>query len=168
MSGRSMTSSTSVLSKTYVLIGIPDMGGLGVEERKRVTFGVELAARPEFLLFVEEPTSGLDSQMPTRSSPSSCASLGCPDSPSSAPPSGDLFEMFDAVLFLVPGGKTVYAGETGPGAQAVCKYFGRLGAPCPLNANPAEYILGTVAPVGGSKIDWPRLWRESPEAKQLL
>jgi ATP-binding cassette subfamily G (WHITE) protein 2 (SNQ2) len=38
------------------------MGGLGVEERKRSTTGVELAARPESLLFIEEPTSGLDSQ----------------------------------------------------------------------------------------------------------
>jgi ABC-type multidrug transport system ATPase subunit len=38
------------------------MGGLGVEERKRVRIGVELAARPEFLLFLDEPTSVLDSQ----------------------------------------------------------------------------------------------------------
>lgn len=30
--------------------------------RKRVTIGVELAAKPELLLFLDEPTSGLDGQ----------------------------------------------------------------------------------------------------------
>jgi ATP-binding cassette subfamily G (WHITE) protein 2 (SNQ2) len=44
------------------IIGNADIGGLGIEERKRVTIGVELAARPESILFLDEPTSGLDSQ----------------------------------------------------------------------------------------------------------
>ena len=35
---------------------------LGVEQRKRLTIGVELAAKPELLLFLDEPTSGLDAQ----------------------------------------------------------------------------------------------------------
>ena len=33
--------------------------GLSVAERKRVTIGVELAAKPELLLFLDEPTSGM-------------------------------------------------------------------------------------------------------------
>lgn len=37
------------------LIGEPGFG-LSVEERKRVTIGVELAAKPEALLFLDEPT----------------------------------------------------------------------------------------------------------------
>ncbi|CAD6970378.1 unnamed protein product, partial [Tilletia controversa] len=36
--------------------------GLSVEQRKRLTIGVELAAKPELLLFLDEPTSGLDGQ----------------------------------------------------------------------------------------------------------
>jgi ATP-binding cassette subfamily G (WHITE) protein 2 (SNQ2) len=36
--------------------------GLGVEARKRLTIGVELAAKPQLLLFLDEPTSGLDGQ----------------------------------------------------------------------------------------------------------
>ncbi|KAK9242732.1 P-loop containing nucleoside triphosphate hydrolase protein [Lipomyces tetrasporus] len=35
--------------------------GLSVEERKRVTIGIELASKPR-MLFLEEPTSGLDSE----------------------------------------------------------------------------------------------------------
>lgn len=38
------------------IIGSPSTG-LVVEERKRVTIGVELAAKPEMLLFLDEPTS---------------------------------------------------------------------------------------------------------------
>lgn len=32
--------------------------GLNVEQRKRLTIGVELAAKPALLLFLDEPTSG--------------------------------------------------------------------------------------------------------------
>lgn len=40
--------------------------GLGVEARKRLTIGVELASKPELLLFLDEPTSGLDAQSAVR------------------------------------------------------------------------------------------------------
>jgi ABC-type multidrug transport system ATPase subunit len=33
--------------------------GLSVEQRKRVTIGVELASKPQLLLFLDEPTSGM-------------------------------------------------------------------------------------------------------------
>lgn len=33
--------------------------GLNVEQRKRLTIGVELAAKPDLLLFLDEPTSGM-------------------------------------------------------------------------------------------------------------
>jgi len=32
--------------------------GLNIEQRKRLTIGVELAAKPALLLFLDEPTSG--------------------------------------------------------------------------------------------------------------
>lgn len=35
---------------------------LNMEARKRLTIGVELASKPELLLFLDEPTSGLDAQ----------------------------------------------------------------------------------------------------------
>lgn len=43
------------------MIGFPGYG-LSVEARKRLTIGVELASKPQLLLFLDEPTSGLDGQ----------------------------------------------------------------------------------------------------------
>jgi ATP-binding cassette, subfamily G (WHITE), member 2, PDR len=41
------------------IIGGHDGGvGLSVEQRKRLTIGVELASKPQLLLFLDEPTSG--------------------------------------------------------------------------------------------------------------
>src|SRR5882762_1932663 len=40
------------------VVGVPGYG-LNVEQRKRLTIGVELAAKPDLLLFLDEPTSGL-------------------------------------------------------------------------------------------------------------
>ena len=37
------------------VIGSPE-AGLAVEARKRVTIGIELAAKPQLLLFLDEPT----------------------------------------------------------------------------------------------------------------
>lgn len=39
------------------MIGFPGFG-LSIEARKRVTIGVELASKPQLLLFLDEPTSG--------------------------------------------------------------------------------------------------------------
>lgn len=49
------------------MVGFPGFG-LSVEARKRLTIGVELAAKPQLLLFLDEPTSGLDGQVRSRSS----------------------------------------------------------------------------------------------------
>lgn len=103
------------------LVGNPDVGGLGVEERKRLTIGVELAAKPEALLFLDEPTSGLDSQAAVevvrflRKIAASGLAVLC----TIHQPSGDLFEMFDSVVLLAPGGRAVYVGETGPNASTL-------------------------------------------------
>jgi ABC-type multidrug transport system ATPase subunit/ABC-type multidrug transport system permease subunit len=43
------------------IIGSPE-AGLPPNQRKLVTIGIELAAKPQLLLFLDEPTTGLDSQ----------------------------------------------------------------------------------------------------------
>jgi len=38
------------------------VGSLGIEQRRKLAIAVELATEPKLLLFLDKPTSGLDSQ----------------------------------------------------------------------------------------------------------
>lgn len=149
------------------VVGIP-REGLNVEQRKRLTIGVELAARPQLLLFLDEPTSGLDSQ----TSWSICNLLEELTNSGQAilctlhQPSAILFQRFDRLLLLAKGGKTVYFGNIGKNSQTLVDYFVRNGATKPLpHANPAEYMLEVIgaAPGAHTNINWPDIWRQSPE-----
>jgi ABC-type multidrug transport system ATPase subunit len=142
--------------------------GLNVEQRKRLTIGVELASRPALLLFLDEPTSGLDSQ----TSWSICNLMEKLTKAGQAvlctihQPSAILFQRFDRLLLLAKGGKTVYFGEIGKDSQTLVDYFVRNGGPSlPPRANPAEYMLEVIgaAPGAQTDIDWPVVWRASPE-----
>ena len=81
-------------------------------------------------------------------------------------PSSLLFESFDRLLLLERGGETVYFGEIGQDSAVIREYFGRHGAYCPSNVNPAEYMLEAigagVTPRVGNQ-DWKDTWLESPE-----
>ncbi|KAJ5725406.1 ABC multidrug transporter C [Penicillium malachiteum] len=155
--------------ETYAdaIVGVPGEG-LNVEQRKRLTIGVELAAKPQLLLFLDEPTSGLDSQ-------TSWSILDLIDTLTKHgqailctihQPSAMLFQRFDRLLFLARGGRTVYFGEIGEQSSTLASYFERNGAaPLPAEANPAEWMLEVIgaAPGSHSDVDWPAVWRESPE-----
>lgn len=82
-----------------------------------------------------------------------------------------LFQRFDRLLFLAKGGKTVYFGEIGERSSTLASYFERNGAPkLPEEANPAEWMLEVIgaAPGSHSDIDWPAVWRDSPEHQAVL
>ncbi|KAF4470632.1 ABC-2 type transporter [Fusarium albosuccineum] len=149
------------------LVGVPG-SGLNVEQRKRSTIGVELAARPQLLLFLDEPTSGLDSQ----TSWSICDLMEKLTKSDQAilctihQPSAMLFQRFDRLLLLAKGGKTVYFGKVGKNSSVLMDYFVRNGGlPLPEGANPAEHMLNVIgaAPGASTDIDWPAVWRSSPE-----
>ncbi|KAJ5743391.1 hypothetical protein N7533_010493 [Penicillium manginii] len=155
-------------SLAEALVGGVGDGQLSVEERKRVTIGVELAARPSALLFLDEPTSGLDSQAAYSlvSFLKRIASEGLPIVCTIHQPSGVLFDMFDHVLLLAPGGKTVFFGETGERSVKVAEYFAKYGAIIGEDDNPAEFILDTVTEKESTR-DWPATWNESAERNNL-
>jgi ATP-binding cassette subfamily G (WHITE) protein 2 (SNQ2) len=149
------------------------ISSLGVEQRKRVTIGVELAAKPS-LIFLDEPTSGLDSQSAfsivrfLRKLARAGHGLIC----TIHQPSSLLIQQFDMILALNPGGRTFYFGPVGPNGAAVNKYFADRGVYCPPSKNIAEFILETAAKGGkradGKRLDWNIEWRSSPENKALI
>ena len=149
------------------VVGVPGEG-LNVEQRKRLTIGVELAARPQLLLFLDEPTSGLDSQ----TSWAICDLMEKLTAHGTAvlctihQPSAMLFQRFDRLLLLQKGGQTVYFGEIGKASSTMIEYFQKNGAPqCPVDANPAEWMLQVIGAAPGSHTDtdWFSTWRNSPE-----
>lgn len=145
--------------------------GISVEERKRLTIGVELVAKPK-LLFLDEPTSGLDAQSSFNIIRfiRKLADAGWPVLCTIHQPSATLFSYFDHILLLVRGGKTAYHGEIGPDSRTMIEYFESHGASkCSPNANPAEYILEVVGAgtAGVAQADWAEIWKNSEECKKL-
>ncbi|KAL9050906.1 MAG: hypothetical protein Q9206_004901, partial [Seirophora lacunosa] len=149
------------------------ISSLGVEQRKRVTIGVELAAKPS-LLFLDEPTSGLDSQSAysiirfLRKLAHAGHGLIC----TIHQPSSLLIQQFDMILALNPGGNTFYFGPVGENGAAVNSYFSSRGVACPPQKNIAEFILETASKGGkredGKRLDWNEEWKSSQENKDLL
>lgn len=142
--------------------------GLSVEQRKRVTIGIELVAKPRILIFLDEPTSGLDGQSAhnTVRFLRKLAAAGQAVLVTIHQPSAQLFYQFDTLLLLASGGKTVYFGDVGENAKMVRDYFGRHGAPCPPGMNPAEHMIDVVSghhSRGRDSRDWSQTWLESPE-----
>lgn len=159
--------------------------GLNVEARKRLTIGVELAAKPQLLLFLDEPTSGLDGQSAfnivrfLRKLAAAGQAILC----TIHQPNAMLFENFgallwlniffcyrvlnsyrsyptkDRLLLLQRGGETVYFGDIGPNAQTLTDYFARNGAVCPENVNPAEFMLEAIGN-GSKRRMGPKDWAE--------
>ncbi|KAL2408408.1 ABC multidrug transporter atrF [Exophiala dermatitidis] len=151
------------------------IGSLGVEQRKRLTIGVELAAKPELLLFLDEPTSGLDAQSAfsivrfLKKLSRAGQAIVC----TIHQPSSMLIQQFDMVLALNPGGNPFYFGPIGENGLAVVDYFAKRGTVCPPNRNVAEFLLETAAKGGkrradGSRVDWNKEWLESEENAAVL
>lgn len=146
------------------LIGTPG-AGLTLEQRKRVSIGVELAAHPE-VLFLDEPTSGLDGQSAInivrllRKLSDSGQTVLC----TIHQPAGEVIEIFDHLILLAKGGRLTYDGPLGKQCSNAVEYFQeRSGVKCEEGQNPAEYLLTVVG--AGSRstntIDWAKMWLQA-------
>ncbi|KAE9170400.1 hypothetical protein PF002_g30102 [Phytophthora fragariae] len=95
--------------------------GSSVEQMKRLTIGVELAAQPS-VLFLDEPTSGLDARSAklimdgVRKVADTGRTILC----TIHQPSAEVFGVFDSLLLLKRGGETVFAGELAEGGLQPC------------------------------------------------
>ncbi|KAJ3343879.1 hypothetical protein HDU93_005162 [Gonapodya sp. JEL0774] len=156
------------------LVGKLETGvGINLTDRKRLTIAIELCARPEFLV-LDEPTSGLDSFAAFQIVKllKKLAEKGQVVLCTIHQPSAILFEHFDDLLMLGPGGKTLYYGEIGPSSKIVTSYFEKRGAaPYDPNENPAEYVMDAGNGLRNddieASVDWVALWKESEEANAL-
>ncbi|KYR00643.1 ABC transporter G family protein [Tieghemostelium lacteum] len=154
------------------LIGDLESGvGISVEERKRLTIGVELVAKPH-ILFLDEPTSGLDAQSSYNIIKfiRKLADAGMPLVCTIHQPSSVLFEHFDRLLLLAKGGKTVYFGDIGQKSSVLTQYFQRHGVrACTESENPAEYILEAIGAGvhGKTDVDWSAAWKSSQECHAI-
>ena len=146
---------------------------LGVEQRKRVTIAVELAARPS-MLFLDEPTTGLDSQSAATLIRflGKLARAGHGIICTIHQPSSMLIQQFDMILALNPGGQTIYFGPIGDNGAAVNTYFANREVYCPPSKNIAEFILETAVKGGKRKdkkrLDWAAEWSKSSENADRL
>ncbi|GLE07389.1 hypothetical protein PINS_up017551 [Pythium insidiosum] len=148
--------------------------GSSVEQMKRLTIGVELAAQPS-VLFLDEPTSGLDARSAkvimdgVRKVANTGRTIVC----TIHQPSSEVFQVFDSLLLLKRGGETVFFGELGESASELIEYFESVPGVAPIEDgyNPATWMLEVIgAGVGnasGSTTDFVATFNES-EKRALL
>jgi ATP-binding cassette, subfamily G (WHITE), member 2, SNQ2 len=128
--------------------------------------------QPKLLLFLDEPTTGLDSQSAwgiitfLRDLARSGTAILC----TIHQPSAELFQQFDRLLLLKKGGQTVYFGDLGKNATTLIDYFQRSGARrIDSTENPAEYMLDIIGAgeTATTDIDWYGKWNTSQEARNV-
>ncbi|XP_071483719.1 protein white-like [Diadema antillarum] len=116
-------------------------------ERKRVSVATKLFAEPR-LLFLDEPTTGLDSYMAALlvKNLRDLASQGYNIICTIHQPSADVFNLFDQLLLLADGTISYF----GPQPDAL-SYFSGIGYPCPDEFSPADYFIALLAVVPGQE-----------------
>ncbi|KAF2189385.1 hypothetical protein K469DRAFT_737188 [Zopfia rhizophila CBS 207.26] len=141
------------------VVGVPGEG-LNVEQRKLLTIGVELGAKPKLLLFLSWARCAFLRKLADAGQAVLCTIHQ---------PSAILFQEFDRLLFLAKGGKTVYFGEIGQNSRTLLDYFESHGArKCNDEENPAEYMLEIV---NNGRNDqgqsWYTVWKSSDERQSV-
>ena len=82
-----------------------------------------------------------------------------------------MFQVFDRLLLLQRGGKTVFFGEIGHHATNVIEYFENSGSrKCAPEENPAEYMLDVVGAgaTATTDRDWNDAWLKSSLCKKEI
>mmetsp|Transcript_34485 Transcript_34485/g.50638 ORF Transcript_34485/g.50638 Transcript_34485/m.50638 type:complete len:1445 (-) Transcript_34485:232-4566(-) len=148
-------------------VGSYEEGGLSFEQRKRLAIATELAGSPS-VLFLDEPTSGLDSRaaMLVMTSMKRIANTGRTICATIHQPSSEVFEMFDDILLLKPGGETVFFGELGENSSHLKGYFESHGtSPCEYGENPASWMLKAFTGNNADRHGWSTLFKNSDQYK---
>ncbi|TMW55276.1 hypothetical protein Poli38472_013167 [Pythium oligandrum] len=143
---------------------------LSVEQKKRVTIGVEVVSNPS-ILFLDEPTSGLDARAAqiVMRGVQAIARTGRTVLCTIHQPSISIFELFDALLFLQTGGYTAYFGDLGKDSVVMLEYFASIPGTEEIRPqyNPATYMLDVIgAGIGRNVKDYSVEYANSELNKQ--
>lgn len=132
-------------------IGTPGGARKGISggERKRLSFASEALTNPP-IFFCDEPTSGLDTFMAKNivHTLKTMAARGRVILCTIHQPSSDIFAMFNQMLLLAEG-RTAFMGSQ----QQAMEFFSKLEHPCPLNFNPADHYILTLAVEPGNEAE---------------
>eukprot|EP01096_Ripella_sp_DP13-Kostka_P011308 TRINITY_DN4539_c2_g1_i1.p1 TRINITY_DN4539_c2_g1~~TRINITY_DN4539_c2_g1_i1.p1 ORF type:complete len:634 (+),score=226.16 TRINITY_DN4539_c2_g1_i1:66-1967(+) len=119
-------------------VGSPLKRGISGGERRRLAIGSEMVTGPK-LVFLDEPTTGLDSHNALRvikSVKTLCHKHQVTAICTVHQPRSNIFGMFDYLLLML-NGRSVFFG---PSDQSV-PYFNSIGLKCPLYKNTADFFL---------------------------
>lgn len=132
------------------VVGNPGGEGLSIEQRKRLSIGVELVGNPS-VLFMDEPTSGLDARAAAvvMRAVRNVASSNRTVTVTIHQPSMEIFEAFDMLVLLQKGGRLTYFGPLGVNSESLISYLESYpGVPAiKPGYNPATWMLEVT---GGS------------------
>ncbi len=125
----------------HSIVGSVEKRGISGGQRKRVNIGLELVADPD-VLFLDEPTSGLDSTSAEiiLAALKDLSRLGRTIIMVIHQPRYSIFASMDNVIFLGPGGRTVYSGSPGDATD----YFEMLGFYAPPAVNRADFFMDVI------------------------
>lgn len=122
-------------------VGDTSHRGLSGGEKRRLSMGIQLLSNPS-LLFLDEPTTGLDANS-AYMVVKTCKQLarhGRTLIMSLHQPRSDIFTLFDSITLLARG-QVVYSGPT----SSVVDYFSKLGFKIKAFTNPADFIIDLSA-----------------------
>ncbi|KAM0752952.1 P-loop containing nucleoside triphosphate hydrolase protein [Meredithblackwellia eburnea MCA 4105] len=124
------------------LVGGELLKGISGGEKRRLSLGVQLISDPSVLL-ADEPLSGLDAftALGVMQTLKDIANSGRTVIVSVHQPRSDIWRLFDNVLLLAKGGRSVYSGSR----ANILKTFEAVGLQCPQDFNPADFLLDAIS-----------------------
>ena len=114
-------------------------------ESKKVNIGIELASTPLCML-LDEPTTGLDSTSALEIAEilAKITSLGVTVVAITHQPRIEIFDKFDDIMLMVPGGRVAYYGP----AKEAASYFKNLGFKFPEETSEADTLMDILSEKG--------------------
>ncbi|ORY29492.1 P-loop containing nucleoside triphosphate hydrolase protein [Rhizoclosmatium globosum] len=118
------------------------ISGISGGEKRRLSIAVQLVKEPK-IIFLDEPTTGLDSAASFRVMESirdMARRRNCTVVCSIHQPSPSTYALFDQVLFLARGNTVYYGPNKGPEAA----YFKTVGLEIPVHSNIPDVVLDNI------------------------